>query len=42
MIKELLKHKLAGYKIPKEYYFVDELPRTGLGKLERERIKKMF
>lgn len=42
LIKEKLKLTLAGYKIPKEYYFVDELPRTSLGKLEREKIKKMF
>ena len=41
-IKEKLKLTLAGYKIPKEYYFVNELPRTSLGKLEREKIKKMF
>jgi acyl-CoA synthetase (AMP-forming)/AMP-acid ligase II len=37
-----LKQNLAGYKIPKQYFFVDELPRTSLGKLEREKIKKMF
>lgn len=41
-IKGKLKLTLAGYKIPKEYYFVDELPRTSLGKLEREKIRKMF
>ena len=41
-IKEKLKLTLAGYKIPKDFYFVDELPRTSLGKLEREKIKKMF
>ena len=41
-IKEILKQKLAGYKIPKKLFFVDELPRTSLGKLEREKIKKMF
>jgi acyl-CoA synthetase (AMP-forming)/AMP-acid ligase II len=42
MIKEMLKQKLAGYKIPKQFFFVDELPRTSLGKLERENIRKMF
>jgi len=42
MIKEMLKQKLAGYKIPKQFYFTDSLPRTSLGKLEREKIKKMF
>jgi len=42
MIKEILKQQLAGYKIPKQFIFVNELPRTSLGKLEREKIKKVF
>ncbi|HSQ45281.1 MAG TPA: hypothetical protein VLM44_00015, partial [Lutibacter sp.] len=42
MIKELLKQKLAGYKIPKQFFFVNELQKTSLGKLDREKIKKMF
>ncbi|MEO8233408.1 MAG: o-succinylbenzoate--CoA ligase [Ignavibacteriota bacterium] len=41
-IKGILKQKLAGYKIPKQFYFLDELPKTSLGKLERDKIKKMF
>ena len=41
-IKEMLKQKLAGYKIPKQFFFVDQLPRTSLGKLERNKIRKMF
>lgn len=42
IIKEYLKQILAGYKIPKQFYFTDSLPRTSLGKLEREKIRKMF
>lgn len=42
MIKENLKKTLAGYKIPKEFIFTNNLPRTSLGKLEREKIRKMF
>ncbi len=42
MIKENLKKIIAGYKIPKEFIFTNELPRTSLGKLEREKIGKMF
>lgn len=42
MIREILKQQLAGYKIPKQFFFTDTLPRTSLGKLEREQIKKMF
>lgn len=41
-IKDVLKQKIAGYKIPKEFFFVDTLPRTALGKLERNKIKKLF
>ena len=41
-IKENLKQKLAGYKIPKKIYFTENLPHTSLGKLERETIAKMF
>lgn len=41
-IQDILKQRLVGYKIPKKIYFTDELPRTPLGKLEREKIKKMF
>lgn len=42
IIKEMLKKTLAGYKIPKEFIFTDKLPRTSLGKLQREKIRKMF
>jgi O-succinylbenzoic acid--CoA ligase len=41
-IKDMLKQKIAGYKIPKEFFFIDKLPHTSLGKLEREKIRKMF
>ncbi len=42
LIKELLKQKIAGYKIPKKFFFVEKLPRTSLGKLERNKIRMMF
>lgn len=41
-LKEKLKQKLSGFKIPKQFTFVDKLPRTSLGKLERGKIRKMF
>ncbi len=34
-IKEYLKRKTAPYKIPKEYFFVKEIPKTELGKVNR-------
>lgn len=42
VIKESLKQMLAGYKIPKRFYFTDHLPKTSLGKFEREKIKNIF
>ncbi|HQF42237.1 MAG TPA: AMP-binding protein [Ignavibacteriaceae bacterium] len=42
MIKDFLKLKIAGYKIPKKFFFTTELPKTSLGKFEREKIKKIF
>ena len=42
IIKDELKLKLAGYKIPKKIFFVDKLPRTSLRKLEREKIRNSF
>ncbi|MGQ9798111.1 MAG: o-succinylbenzoate--CoA ligase [Ignavibacterium sp.] len=41
-LKDELKKNLAAFKIPKKFFFVDELPKTSLGKIEREKIRKMF
>ncbi|AFH49026.1 O-succinylbenzoic acid-CoA ligase [Ignavibacterium album JCM 16511] len=41
-IKKELKSKLAAFKIPKKFYFVNQLPKTSLGKIEREKIRAMF
>lgn len=41
-IKSMIKQKLAGFKIPKQIYFTERLPRTILGKLERHKIKNMY
>jgi len=41
-IKSKLKEKLAAYKIPKKYFFVDKLPKNELGKvLKNELLKKL-
>jgi acyl-CoA synthetase (AMP-forming)/AMP-acid ligase II len=39
-LRDWLKGKLAGYKIPKSVVFVDELPRSPLGKLLRRLIRE--
>jgi o-succinylbenzoate---CoA ligase len=41
-IKNFLKSRLAGFKIPKRIVFVDYLPRTSLGKVEKEKIKALL
>jgi long-chain acyl-CoA synthetase len=33
---------LAGYKVPRSYDFVDELPRTGTGKIQKAKLRQPF
>jgi acyl-CoA synthetase (AMP-forming)/AMP-acid ligase II len=43
--KELLdfcRAELAGYKIPRSVLFVDELPRSPVGKMLREKVREVF
>jgi fatty-acyl-CoA synthase len=43
--EELIKHcreELAGYKCPKRVEFVDELPRTATGKLQKFKLREKF
>ncbi|MFC4769084.1 acyl-CoA synthetase [Effusibacillus consociatus] len=37
-LKTYCAGKLAGYKIPKLFLFVDELPKTSVGKIDKKRI----
>jgi O-succinylbenzoic acid--CoA ligase len=37
-IKTFLKERLTGYKIPKKIFFEDQLPKTELGKIEKEKL----
>jgi len=41
-LKEWLKDKLPGYKIPRKYIIREELPRNAMGKVNKHDIKKMF
>jgi O-succinylbenzoic acid--CoA ligase len=41
-LKNELKKNLASFKIPKKFFFVNELPKTPLGKIERDKVRKMF
>ncbi|MBN1833660.1 MAG: AMP-binding protein [Deltaproteobacteria bacterium] len=39
-LKQFLKGQLSGYKIPKEYIAVDELPKSDAGKILKKELKK--
>jgi len=41
-VKKFLVARLANYKIPKEYFPIKELPRTGSGKINRAAIIKQY
>ncbi len=38
----LLKKELAPYKIPKQFFIEDSLPKTSLGKVERGKLKMKY
>ena len=37
---EALKNDLAGYKVPKQVFFVDELPRNAMGKVQKSVLRE--
>lgn len=41
-LKNYLNEKIAVFKIPKEIYFFNELPKTELGKIKREQVKNLL
>ena len=41
-IKEHVKSNLAGYKVPREVEFVDELPRTSTGKVLKRELREVL
>jgi long-chain acyl-CoA synthetase len=41
-VKAYLKSELAGFKVPKEYIIVDELPKSNAGKLLKREIRKQY
>jgi benzoate-CoA ligase len=40
VLKAFVKERLAPYKYPREVVFVDDLPRTHLGKVDRGRLRR--
>jgi malonyl-CoA/methylmalonyl-CoA synthetase len=39
---ESLKHKLPGYKMPRKFKLLSELPRNAMGKVTKNELKKIF
>jgi malonyl-CoA/methylmalonyl-CoA synthetase len=37
-----LKGRLANFKVPKSVYFVDELPRNAMGKIQKNMLRERF
>ena len=38
-VKRFVKSNLAGYKVPRDVEFIDELPRTSTGKVLKRELK---
>jgi len=41
MLQDFVKAKLLPYKYPREVKFVDELPKTGTGKIDRQALLRV-
>jgi long-chain acyl-CoA synthetase len=41
-LKDYLKARLAAFKVPKEYITVEELPKSGAGKVLKKEIRKQY
>jgi acyl-CoA synthetase (AMP-forming)/AMP-acid ligase II len=39
-VKRFVKSNLAGYKVPRDVRFVDELPRTSTGKVLKRELRE--
>ena len=37
-----LKARIASFKVPKKIFFVDELPRNTMGKVQKNRLREQF
>lgn len=42
ILKEYCIKNLAQYKVPREFYFLEDLPMTSLGKIDKKKLRKMY
>jgi fatty-acyl-CoA synthase len=41
-LKEAMSHAFAKYQIPDQFIFIDEVPKTSVGKFDKKRLRKMY
>jgi len=41
VLQTFLRERLADYKIPRRIFYLDELPKTPLGKIQKEKVKEI-
>ncbi|WP_412759682.1 AMP-binding enzyme, partial [Maribacter sp.] len=41
-LKEYLKKDFANYQIPENYKFIDEVPKTSVGKFDKKEIRRLY
>lgn len=41
-LSDWMRSKLPGYKVPRKYLLVDDLPRNAMGKVTKNEVKKLF
>ena len=41
-LRAWLKERLAPYKVPKDFVFIDDLPRNAMGKVTKTELKRLF
>jgi malonyl-CoA/methylmalonyl-CoA synthetase len=39
---QTLKNRIANFKVPKQVYFVDELPRNTMGKIQKNILRETY
>jgi benzoate-CoA ligase len=42
VLKDFVRERAAHYKCPRKIYFVDELPRTATGKVQRFKLRAIL
>jgi len=41
-LKEAMSHAFAKYQIPDQFIFIDEVPKTSVGKFDKKRLRQMY